>query len=44
MEIDENEVELHINTSQHLENKSKVPVHVNGFGKSVSSMWKESLD
>ncbi|HVZ62926.1 MAG TPA: hypothetical protein VG896_04570 [Candidatus Nitrosotalea sp.] len=42
-EIDENEVESHINTPQHIENKSKIATSGKGLDKSVASMWLKSF-
>jgi len=44
IEIDEKEVESHIITKQHIENKSKISTNGKGLGKSVSSMWHKSLE
>ncbi|HEU5221550.1 MAG TPA: hypothetical protein VFU58_05770 [Candidatus Nitrosotalea sp.] len=43
IEIDEPEVETHIVTQKHLENKSKISINSNGAGKSVASMWLKSF-
>ncbi|HEU5489041.1 MAG TPA: hypothetical protein VFV16_09500 [Candidatus Nitrosotalea sp.] len=42
--IDENEVELHISTPQHIENKLKITTNGKGLDKSVASMWLKSLE
>ncbi|HEX5358485.1 MAG TPA: hypothetical protein VFW99_01060 [Candidatus Nitrosotalea sp.] len=43
IEIEEIEVESHIVTQKHLENKSKVSTNSKGVGKSVASMWLKSF-
>ncbi len=43
-EINENEVESHINTPEHLENKSKISTSGKGLDKSVATIWLKSLD
>ncbi|HZS74303.1 MAG TPA: hypothetical protein VFA69_07360 [Candidatus Nitrosotalea sp.] len=44
IEIDETEVESHISTPQHIENKSKITTSGKGLDKSVASMWLKSLE
>lgn len=44
IEINENEVESHINTQGHLENKSKISTSGKGLDKSVATIWLKSLD
>ena len=41
--IDEKDVDSHISTSKHLENKSKISTNGKGLDKSVSNMWHNSL-
>jgi len=43
IEIDETEVESHIVTQKHLENKSKISTNSKGSDKSVASMWRKSF-
>ncbi|MDE1844719.1 MAG: hypothetical protein KGI10_05245 [Thaumarchaeota archaeon] len=43
IEIDESEVESHITTPKHLENKSKISTNSNGLDKSVAAMWLKSF-
>ncbi|WP_165776433.1 hypothetical protein [Candidatus Nitrosotalea bavarica] len=43
IEIDEKEVDSHIGTPQHLENKSKISTNGKGLDKSVTDMWYKSL-
>jgi len=43
IEIDETEVESHIVTQKHLENKSKISTNSKGLDKSVASMWLKSF-
>jgi len=43
IEIDETEVESHIATQKHLENKSKISTNSKGSDKSVASMWRKSF-
>lgn len=42
-EINENEVEIHIETSEHKDNKSKISTDGKGSDKSVASMWLKSI-
>jgi len=42
-EINENDVESHINSPAHLENKSKISTTGKGLDKSVASMWLKSF-
>lgn len=42
-EINENDVESHINSSSHLENKSKISSISKGSDKSVAAMWLKSF-
>jgi len=44
IEIDEKEVDSHIGTPKHLENKSKISTDGKGLDKSVTNMWHNSLD
>ena len=41
--IDENDVEFHISTPKHLENKSKISTNGKGLDKSVANLWYNSL-
>ncbi|MDE1831853.1 MAG: hypothetical protein KGI02_05715 [Thaumarchaeota archaeon] len=43
-EINEKEVESHINTPAHLENKSKISTSEKGLDRSVATIWLKSLD
>jgi hypothetical protein len=43
MDIDEKEVEFHITSQHHLENKSKTSTNDKGLDKSVANMWYNSL-
>ncbi|MHB8602273.1 MAG: hypothetical protein ACYC6W_03080 [Nitrosotalea sp.] len=42
-EINEDEVESHINSPQHMENKSKISPSGKGLDKSVAAMWLKSF-
>jgi hypothetical protein len=41
--IDEKDVDSHINTPKHLENKSKISTNGKGLDKSVANLWHNSL-
>ncbi|CUR51317.1 protein of unknown function [Nitrosotalea devaniterrae] len=43
-EINETEVESHINTPQHMENKSKISPSGKGLNTSVAAMWLKSFN
>lgn len=43
IDIDEKDVEIHITTPKHLENKSKISTNGKGLDKSVTNMWHSSL-
>jgi hypothetical protein len=42
-EINENDVESHIGTSGHIENKTKISTSSKGLDKSVAAMWLKSF-
>ena len=42
-EINENDVEAHIVTPQHIENKARISPTGKGLDKSVASMWLKSF-
>ncbi|MDE1842089.1 MAG: hypothetical protein KGH95_00400 [Thaumarchaeota archaeon] len=42
-EINENDVIVHIDTTEHKDNKSKISTSGKGSDKSVANMWLKSL-
>jgi hypothetical protein len=43
IEINENDVEIHIVTPQHIENKARISPTGKGLDKNVASMWLKSF-
>ncbi len=42
--IEEKEVESHISSQQHMNNKLKISINEKGSDKSVAKLWYDSLD